>query len=270
MTLFLAIEEVLFSTTKEEKFIRFETMYREYKNGVYSFTCNSETKPLVTPSYSSFCEVRAMRDMPKKNKKATNDEKRIDLLHSVAHIEYSAVDIALDAAYRFRDMPKAYYDDWLEVAEDEIRHFLMIEKLLEEYDSFYGALPVHNGLFEALKKSSDSIVKRMALLPRYMEANGLDANPIIMKKLANDKTNDAIIKALQIILEEEVDHVRKGDVWYKYACEHFKKTSCDYVAIIRNMYPRSFEQKRILNTEARLRAGFSKKELEMIEDLAKK
>ena len=128
MRFFERIWEILECGDKELKFDKFKRFYAEYKAGKFDAQIEEggkfdEIKPLKRPSYAAFCEVVAMREIG--GKKQADKQKA--LLHSIAHIEYGAVDIALDAAYRFRALPKAYYDDWLEVAKDEIRHFKMIE-----------------------------------------------------------------------------------------------------------------------------------------------
>jgi len=113
--------------------------------------------------------------------------------------------LALDGAYRFSDLPKKYYDDWLEVADDEIRHFLLLEKLLNELGAEYGDVEVHNALFEASQRTQ-TLLERMAVVPRYLEANGLDATPMILQKIQRMPKNamlEKITKTLHVILEEE-------------------------------------------------------------------
>eukprot|EP01029_Cantina_marsupialis_P014009 TRINITY_DN31016_c0_g1_i1.p1 TRINITY_DN31016_c0_g1~~TRINITY_DN31016_c0_g1_i1.p1 ORF type:complete len:244 (+),score=32.31 TRINITY_DN31016_c0_g1_i1:49-732(+) len=202
----------------------------------------------------------------KQRKYVNTKEGKINLLHTIAHIEYSAIDLALDAALRFQDMPKEYYSDWLEVAEDEIRHFLMIEKLLKELGSFYGDLEVHTNLFEAMKSTPD-IVSRMAVVPRYLEANGLEQNPKIMEKLKSnfDQFNKKILDALNIILDEEITHVYKGDKWFKYVCKiNNLEPEETYIQMLEKVFPGSTKRKQDLNFEARKKAGFSCDELKFL------
>ena len=160
-------------------------------------------------------------------------------------------------------MPKEFYIDWMEVAEDEIRHFNMINQQLESYDMKYGDLAVHQGLFDASMKTLE-LIPRMALIPRYMEANGLDANAMMIQKLKSVPNTKEIIELLNIILEEEVDHVKKGDVWYKYGCSKKENFSCDYFKIVNSVYPNSFKKNKYINIEARKAAGFSDKEIETL------
>lgn len=267
MDFFDEILEIINESDLELKFSKFTLFYEKFKkNNELSFKRHTPPKPLEKPCYEKFCNVVAMRDL---NKKIAKKDRDIHFIHSVAHIEFSAIDIALDAAYRFDDLPRTYYEDWLEVADDEIRHFLMISEILAKNGVKYGDFTVHNGLFIALTKTQDSLVERMALLPRYMEANGLDANAHIIKKLIEQGGDNELIKALEVILHEEISHVFKGDRWFKFACEREKIDPNEYINIVRNLYPNSFSSIRELNESDRLKAGFSQNELENIKNLAR-
>ncbi|WP_149703810.1 ferritin-like domain-containing protein, partial [Campylobacter concisus] len=231
-----------------------------------NFYESSKPNELIAPSYAKFCEVVSMKEL---NKKVKPKDKNLNFIHSVAHIEFSAIDIALDACYRFRNLPREFYEDWLEVAEDEIRHFCMIENLLLKQCGRYGELSVHDGLFIALQKTSSSLTSRMALLPRYMEANGLDANAHIIKRLEGEGGNEELIECLKVILKEEVSHVYKGDKWFKFACKKEGIDENSYFDIILSLYPNSFKNVREINEQDRLKAGFSKEELCLIKNFSK-
>ena len=274
MRFFDQIWEILECGDKELKFDKFRRFYAEYKAGKFDAQIEEggkfgEIKQLERPSYAAFCEVVAMREIG--GKKQADKQKAF--LHSIAHIEYSAVDIALDAAYRFRALPKAYYDDWLEVAEDEIRHFKMIEEHMAKFGVKYGEFAVHDGLFIALQNTSSSLLERMAVLPRYMEANGLDANAFMLKKLETEREKDEdkarLCGILQVILDEEISHVSKGDRWFKFACEKEGVSPEIYAQIVQKIYPKAFLQSRELNVSARLKSGFSEAEIEHIKNIAK-
>ena len=273
MRFFERIWEILECGDKELKFDKFKQFYAEYKAGKFDAQIEEggkfdEIKPLKRPSYAAFCEVVAMREIG--GKKQADKQKAF--LHSIAHIEYGAVDIALDAAYRFRALPKAYYDDWLEVAQDEIRHFKMIEGHMYKFDVKYGDFAVHDGLFIALQNTSASLLERMAVLPRYMEANGLDANAFMLKKLEAEREKDEnkarLCEILQVILDEEISHVSKGDRWFKFACEKEGVSPETYAQIVQKIYPKAFLRSRELNVNARLKSGFSEVEIERIRGLA--
>lgn len=217
------------------------------------------------PSYHTFCTVIDPKEVPRRTKLGASHG-QILLLHAIAHIEYSAIDLALDAVYRFRDCGEEFEQDWLSVADDEVRHFVMIEGLLRELGSYYGEYPVHDALFEASMRTLE-LIERMAVVPRYLEANGLDATPQILRKLqphSADPMVQKIIAALHIILDEEIDHVRKGDRWFTEACTRKGVEPSIYFEIIERHYPRSFPRKVTVNCDARRQAGFDTDELEKI------
>ena len=216
------------------------------------------------PSYSTWLDIADYRALDKRTNLDTNKGRAV-LLHSIAHIEYSAIDLALDAAYRFNGLPREYYDDWLEVADDEIRHFLMIETMLEELGYSYGDFAVHDGLFEAMRKTP-TFIERMAVVPRYLEAGGLDANPKIIEKLSrfNDPFAQKMIEAQKLILAEEISHVNKGDKWFKFGCDVEGKSYDIYFQILKSIMPNSAKKKNYINKDARLEAGFSCQELNQI------
>ena len=258
MDYFFTLEEILLASEPKDKIEKFNKFYEKFLNNDFEFNDSYEPYELKEPSYVSFLEIVKPTMLPKIKNFNTDEGKRY-LIHTILHIEYSAIDLALDAALRFKNMPKKYYEDWLSVASDEIRHFLMLEELLKELNGKYGDFPVHKNLFEALQ-ATPTFLRRMAAVPRYLEANGLDQNPKIMQKLKsnNDPFNRKILKVLGIILEEEVDHVTKGDVWYKYACD-LENVPYDstYLEIIEDVFPGSTKRKMDLNFEARKQAGFS-------------
>ena len=143
---------------------------------------------------------------------------RAALIHAIAHIEFNAINLGLDAAYRFRGMPAAFYADWLSLAADESRHFEMLNNRLADYGFTYGDFDAHNGLWEMAVKTAHDVMIRMALVPRVLEARGLDVTPGMIEKLrqAGDSETVAI---LEVILEEEVPHVEIGTRWFRYCAE---------------------------------------------------
>lgn len=265
MNYFNALQEILLSSNCHEKFEKFEVFYKKFLNDDVRYENDYKAIELKEPSYTPFMNIVLPKKIKTRKHFDTLEGKAI-LLHTIAHIEYSAVDLALDAALRFQNLPKEYYKDWLEVAEDEIRHFKMIEKILNDIGYKYGDFEVHDNLFEAMKKTPN-LLERMAVVPRYLEANGLDQNPKIMKKLKSnpDEINNKILVALNIILEEEISHVQKGDRWFKYACEkEQKEPDSTYRDILEKFYPGSTKKKQEMNFEARKLAGFSCDELKIL------
>lgn len=256
------LETILKTGDPAQKRDAFRRFYDAYRGNAVSFEPDAVPVRFEHPSFASFCEVVPPQEVPRRTSPVSLRGK-ISLLHAIAHIEYSAIDLALDHCYRFSGMPKAFYDDWLEVADEEFRHFEMLQTLLKALGSRYGDLPVHPSLFEAGQRTP-KLLERMAVVPRYFEANGLDATPQILRKLETIK-GDAmigkIIEALTVILEEEVDHVRKGDRWFAYACEKEGVDKSVYFEIIERFSPGSYPRQKYLNVEARREAGFSCSEL---------
>jgi uncharacterized ferritin-like protein (DUF455 family) len=220
------------------------------------------------PSYSNRCTIVEPKAL-KTRKDFDTNEGLATLVHAIAHIEYSAIDLALDAVYRFHEMPIRYKRDWLEVAEDEIRHYKMLNELLMNLGFSYGDFPVHCGLFDASTHTAESSLDRMAIIPRYYEASGLDVNPQIIKKLDNKRklpNVKKLIEALKIIYDEEIVHVQKGDRWFKYLCD---KQGLDYSVYFKilNKYKLLSKYRPHMNVYARQKAGFSCAELEKLGDI---
>lgn len=143
---------------------------------------------------------------------------RAALLHAVAHIEFNAINLALDAVLRFGpEMPLAFSQDWLSVAQDEARHYLMLEQRLQAHGLAYGDLSAHNGLWEAAEKTAHDVLARMALVPRVLEARGLDVTPGMISRLRAVGAT-AEVQVLEQILAEEVRHVQIGTYWYSSLC----------------------------------------------------
>lgn len=217
------------------------------------------------PSYASRCTIVAPANLRHRKDFDTN-EGLATLVHSIAHIEFSAIDLALDAVYRYPKMPMAYKVDWLEVADDEIRHFKMLDSLLKELGFNHGDFPVHSGLFDAATNTAHNILDRMAIVPRYFEASGLDVSPQIIKKLDNKRKIPAIaklIEMLHIIYEEEIEHVLKGDRWFKYLCKKEGKGDEVYFEILKK-YDLLDKHRPHVNVEARKEAGFTCSEIKKL------
>ena len=256
---FLAIKDILVQETIQSKLDTFKSIYKNFLEDKYNFDITTDIEIFNKPSYHKICKIVKANQI--KARKNLHEQSGISaLLHSVAHIEYSAIDLALDACYRFQDLPKQYYIDWMKVASDEVRHFELISELMKKYNISYGELEVHQGLFDASMKTL-SLIPRMALIPRYMEANGLDSNAFIISKLKLLKNRDDVIELFELILEEEIDHVKKGDIWYKYACNNQKDFTCNYFDIVNKVHPNSFRSNKNINIDARLKAGFSQEEI---------
>jgi uncharacterized ferritin-like protein (DUF455 family) len=184
------------------------------------------------------------------------------LVHAVCHIEFNAINLALDAVLRFAGMPREYYVDWARVAAEEAYHFSLLSAHLQSMGYQYGDYPAHNGLWEMTEKTAGNITARMALVPRTLEARGLDATPLMQAKLRKVGSPDAMktVEILDIILRDEIGHVAIGNHWYRWLCTrdglepvaHFKQLIKQYEA------PR---MKPPFNEAARRKAGFTDAEM---------
>ena len=187
---------------------------------------------------------------------------RAALIHAVAHIEFNAINLALDAAYRFRDMPESFTLDWISVAADEARHFQLLDARLRELGHRYGDFPAHDGLWEMARRTSDSCLARMALVPRVLEARGLDVTPAMIKKLQN-AGDHSTVRALEVILAEEVRHVAIGTHWFRYCCSmEALDPQTAFIGLLRRHFG---WPKGPFNTDARLQAGFTPDEMALLE-----
>lgn len=192
-------------------------------------------------------------------------EGRQALVHAVAHIEFNAVNLALDAALRFDGMPDDYYHDWLRVAADEVRHFRMLRARLGELGIDYGELPAHNGLWDMAERTAHDVLVRMALVPRVLEARGLDVTPGMIERL-REAGDAATVELLEIILEEEEAHVAIGTRWFRYLCrQRGLESEATFAGLLRQYY--KGQLRGPFNHSARQRAGFTTPELERLEAL---
>jgi len=204
------------------------------------------------------------RDLPQRG--LGSAEGRAALVHAVAHIEFNAINLAWDAVYRFRGMPPAYYADWVGVAADEARHFTLLQARLAEFGHAYGDFDAHDGLWEMAVKTSGSCLERMALVPRVLEARGLDVTPGMIERLrrAGDAPTVAI---LELILREEVAHVAAGSRWFAWCCARDGLDPCATFSGLIARHARG-AVRGPFNAAARLAAGFSADELRRLETTA--
>lgn len=199
-------------------------------------------------------------DVPKRS--MATIEGRVTLLHSLAHIEFNAINLALDAIWRFSGMPKKYYEDWLKVAAEEAYHFSLIEEHLKSLGFTYGDFSAHNSLWEMVERTSDSILARMALVPRTMEARGLDAVPAICDRFKQIK-DQRVVEILDIILRDEIGHVLIGNEWFNFLCTQEKISPIETYQNLAKAY-RAPTLRGPFNIEARHQAGFTEEELSLL------
>lgn len=239
---------------------------REAATALYQQYAQSEPLPREVSGEALRVEIPGRPVKPElvppqsvKMRKLTTEQGRAVLVHAVAHIEFNAINLALDAVYRFRDMPDQYYRDWLSVAADEAKHFGLLNERLQQMGHQYGDMPAHNGLWEMAVKTDHDVLTRMALVPRVLEARGLDVTPGMIQRLeqAGDSETVAI---LHIILEEEIGHVAIGSKWFKHCCELEGKVPEPTFRELLNDYMGG-GLRGPFHTEARLQAGFSATEM---------
>ena len=192
-------------------------------------------------------------------------EGRAALLHAVAHIEFNAVNLALDAAWRFAGMPADYYRDWLRVASEEALHFTLLREHLQSLGRDYGDFDAHDGLWAMTERTEGDITARMALVPRTLEARGLDATPPMQARLARAGDQRAV-EILDVILRDEVGHVAIGNRWYRWLCARDGLDPLAHYALLaqRHKAPRL---RPPFNRSARLAAGFSVAEIDALDAL---
>ncbi|TKD51369.1 ferritin-like domain-containing protein [Sphingomonas baiyangensis] len=169
------------------------------------------------PARPDFPELLPPNRMPKRGK-GGSERGRIALIHSLAHIEFVAIDLAFDLVGRFgARFPRAFVDDWVAVGADEAMHFALVDRRLRSLGSFYGALPAHDGLWDAALATAGDVHGRLAVVPMVLEARGLDVTPATIERFAH--AGDApTVAILRRILTDEVRHVRAGTIWFNHAC----------------------------------------------------
>ena len=185
-------------------------------------------------------------------------------VHAIAHIEFNAINLVLDAMYRFQQMPEKFYSDWLQVAVEEARHFgLLRDYLKHSLDSDYGCFDAHNGLWEMTYKTDHDVLVRMALVPRVLEARGLDVTPGMIKRLETFQ-EPGLIKVLQIIYKDEVGHVAIGTHWFNVCCQRRGLHPAETFQSLHQEYMGSRPSGE-LNIAARKQAGFTDDELNYLD-----
>ncbi|QTR48105.1 ferritin-like domain-containing protein [Thiothrix litoralis] len=265
--LYAAAYACLMQTDLEDKLACARQLYADWQAG----NCLRENTldcPVLTISMPGRpAKPELVHPKQVKQRKLTTPEGRRALLHAVAHIEFNAINLALDAVYRFRDLPEAYYGDWLQVAAEEAYHFSLLRERLRELDCTYGELPAHNGLWEQACKTDHDVLIRMALVPRVLEARGLDVTPGMMQRL-REVGDEPTIAILEIILRDEIGHVRIGSHWFRYCCaQRGLEPEATFRQLIREVLQGPLRGP--FYTEARLQAGFSANELAQLEAMEK-
>ncbi len=256
--LFEASAHCLSLADVQEKCAAVSDLAGKVENGWFRWDRDDPVLSITPPGRPSRPELVAPTAVPRR--RLGSEEGRSALVHAVAHIEFNAINLALDAVCRFRGMPDQYYLDWISVAEDEVRHFQMLQKRLGQLKRQYGDYPAHNGVWEMAEKTVDSCLVRMALVPRVLEARGLDVTPGMIERLRALGDTETVA-ALEVILAEEIRHVAIGTRWFNYCCEQENKPPAEtFLELVRKRFSRRVRGP--FNLSARAEAGFTRVEME--------
>lgn len=221
-------------------------------------------EPIAAPGRPAKPQLVNARHVPQRG--LGSAEGRAALVHAVAHIEFNAINLAWDAVYRYRGKPEAYYRDWASCANDEACHFAMLSGRLAELGHAYGDFDAHDGLWAMAEKTAGHDTARMALVPRVLEARGLDVTPGMIERLRH-LGDTGTVAILEVILREEVAHVTAGTRWYHHCCERDGVDPVDtFFALLREYMGISLRGP--FNLPARREAGFVEEELDRLTALA--
>lgn len=238
-----------------------KALYAKCQSDSLERTAHKEIQRIERPGRPEHPNLVRPRELAKRS--PFTDEGRAALIHSLCHIEFNAINLGLDAVYRFQDMPSDYYIDWLKVAAEEAYHFSMLHEHLQTLGYEYGDFDSHNGLWEMALDTDYDVLVRMALVPRVMEARGLDVTPGILSKLEKSKDH-AAVAILEIIHKDEVGHVKIGTDWFHYLCEQRQQNSMDTFRELLNKHMKGgIHGPFALDT--RKLAGFTEEELQYLE-----
>ncbi len=257
MKLFDQVWKIINVSNPVEKCILTSDLYGHWQNGELIIDHDTPVAVFASAGRPEKPELVHPRKLPKRSLHTLKG--RLRFMHAIAHIEFNAINLACDAVYRFRGMPVDYYRDWLAVAADEARHFQLLTGYLSEYECQYGDYPAHNGLWDVAAKSAEDVMLRMALVPRALEARGLDVTPAMVRTL-NDCGDHKAADILDTIYREEIAHVAIGSHWFKYICRQ-RKLDADtvFIQIIKEHFTEGLRGP--FNLPARKQAGFNAQEL---------
>lgn len=258
-TIFEAAERVLAAASTDIKIAETQSAVRRFLDGRPIDTADDGRSPAPI-TFARFPDRPVLvdpRQLPRRNLKVPAG--RIALLHAVAHIEFTAVSLAWDLLYRFRRLPAPFYRDWLRVAGEEAEHFELIRERLRALGADYGDLPAHRGLWDVAVDTAHDLAARLALVPRAMEARGLDVTPGLIARLAQVGDVESC-DVLQVILRDEIGHVALGSRWFRWVCEQRGVAPEDEYRRQLQLHLRG-ALRGPYNLEARREAGFSETEL---------
>ncbi len=258
--IFYLAHQCLTESTLDNKLLLSENAAKKIFNDAVNYDAFMTNAELTNPGRPDKPKLIVPKDVPKRNIQTI--EGRAAMIHSFAHIEFNAINLAWDLIYRFQNMPKEFYLDWTKVAVEETKHFKLLRDNLISLGYDYGDFSAHDGLWTIAEKTQHDILLRLAVVPRIMEARGLDVTPNLIERFRQIK-DDNTVNILELILEEEIGHVNFGTKWYRYLCEKMNYNPEEkFKEIVDEFLPSSKTKK--INHEARLLAGFSQSELDYL------
>ena len=262
-SIFQSAYSCLLINDPSEKCAAVFAMQEQQKEHQLSYERSTSILSIETPGRPELPRLVMPRNVPRRS--LSSEQGRAALVHAITHIEFNAVNLALDAIYRFQHMPEDYYNDWMRVAFEEAQHFSMLHRRLQQLGYLYGDFDAHNGLWEMAIKTSTDIIARMALVPRVLEARGLDVTPSMIKKLQQFKDNETV-EILKIIFQQEIGHVAIGTRWFNYACEQKNfNPEKKFKELLQQHY--AGQLRGPFELDARKKAGFSTAELESLQNI---
>ena len=254
-------EIILYQDDIDEKIAATHQAWQAHQSGQLKFQDASIPAAIAETKFPRRPELLDPHKMPRR--KFTSRQGLIAFFHAIAHIEFIAIHLAWDILYRFRGMPEKFYRDWLYVADEEAQHFTLIRKFLIQNSCEYGDLPAHKGLWQRAEDTADDLPGRLALVPRGMEARGLDVTPVMIAKCQKAGEPQAA-EILTRILNDEVGHVALGSYWFKFVCaQQGCNAEATYQALL--IHYLDGKPKGPFNRELRRRAGFTEAELKWLD-----
>lgn len=262
---FTVCYETIMSTDINAKCRATQNLYNELNTAPeqIDFTTQAFITSIKNPGLPPQLELVSPLKVPRR--RLGNPLGHAGLIHALAHIEFNAINLALDACYRFQNMPREYYQNWLQVAYEEVYHFELLNEHLRTLGFSYGDFVAHNGLWDMAIRTEYDVLVRMALVPRVLEARGIDAVPEMQGKLFAAQDLRAV-EILDIIHHDEIKHVAFGDYWFKYLCQQRKlDTETTFFTLIEELNAPKI--RGAFNRTDRKLAGFNDSELDRLYNL---
>jgi len=249
----------LMNNTIEEKIKLTQQLYALSVNHQLDYSDAFPIQKTPNPGSPQKPELVRFQSVPRRD---SSDLGFINTIHAICHIEFNAINLALDAIYRFQDMPEPFYQDWIQVAFEEAKHFSLLSAYLLKLGYQYGDFDAHDGLWQMTTDTDYDVLARMALVPRVLEARGLDATPKIQKRFKHSNFSH-MVDILDIIFKDEINHVKIGNTWFHYLCQ---QRQVDPLTTFDKLVKKHIgaQLRGPFNIEARKLANFSQQELDYL------